>query len=207
MITPAPDENRTLRLLLIRGVIAIAWAAVFATVAASLTTNVTVVAGVLLVLCPLTDGLFARRRRLWARAAHVPERRLTYKSVRGRSTDRMPHAQGSAPMLALAPKPADLSPRLRSASGWPLVATPLGTEIGLDTGTPMGNAVAQMAVVFAEFERDFIRMRTYPRGAAGQGGERRHAQQVKIDARQADRCSPSLERPRVEGRRGKGEPR
>ena len=53
MTTPAPDENRTLRVFLIRGVIAIAWAAVFATEAASLTTNVTVVAGVLLVLYPL----------------------------------------------------------------------------------------------------------------------------------------------------------
>ena len=57
MTTPAPDENRTLRVFLIRGVIAIAWAAVFATVAASLTTNVTVVAGVLLVLYPLIDAV------------------------------------------------------------------------------------------------------------------------------------------------------
>ena len=57
MTTPAPDENKTLRVFLIRGVIAIAWAAVFATVAASLTTNVTVVAGVLLVLYPLIDAV------------------------------------------------------------------------------------------------------------------------------------------------------
>jgi hypothetical protein len=35
MTTPAPDENKTLRVFLIRGVIAIAWAAVFTTVAAS----------------------------------------------------------------------------------------------------------------------------------------------------------------------------
>jgi hypothetical protein len=35
-----------LRVFLIRGVIAIAWAAVFTTLADSLTTNVTVVAGV-----------------------------------------------------------------------------------------------------------------------------------------------------------------
>jgi hypothetical protein len=95
----------------------------------------------------------------------------------------------------LAPKPVDLSPRLRS--GWPLVATPLGTEMGIDTGAPMGKAMAHIAVVFAELEQDLIRMRTYPRGAAGQGRERRHAKQVKIDAAQAVRCSPSLERPRV----------
>ena len=37
--------------------------------------------------------------------------------------------------------------------------------MGIDTGTPMGKAMAHMAVVFAELERDFIRMRTYPRGA------------------------------------------
>ena len=61
----------------------------------------------------------------------------------------------------LAPKPVDLSPRLRSAPGWPLVATPLGTEMGIDTCTPMGKAMAHMAAVFAELERDFIRMRTH----------------------------------------------
>ena len=32
--------------------------------------------------------------------------------------------------------------------------------MGIDTRTPMGNAMAHMAVVFAELERDFIRMRT-----------------------------------------------
>ena len=57
MTTPAPDENKTLRVFLIRGVIAIAWAAVFVAAAGSLTTNVTVVAGVLLVLYPLIDAV------------------------------------------------------------------------------------------------------------------------------------------------------
>ena len=32
--------------------------------------------------------------------------------------------------------------------------------MGIDTRTPMGKAMAHMAVVFAELERDFIRMRT-----------------------------------------------
>jgi hypothetical protein len=57
MTTPAPDENKTLRVFLIRGVIAIVWAAVFVAAAGSLTTNVTVVAGVLLVLYPLIDAV------------------------------------------------------------------------------------------------------------------------------------------------------
>jgi DNA invertase Pin-like site-specific DNA recombinase len=37
--------------------------------------------------------------------------------------------------------------------------------MGIDTGAPMGKAMAHIAVVFAELERDLIRMRTYPRGA------------------------------------------
>jgi uncharacterized membrane protein HdeD (DUF308 family) len=57
MSTSSPHEARTMRVFLIRGVIAIAWAATFATVAASLTTTVTVVAGVLLVLYPLIDAV------------------------------------------------------------------------------------------------------------------------------------------------------
>jgi DNA invertase Pin-like site-specific DNA recombinase len=32
--------------------------------------------------------------------------------------------------------------------------------MGIDTRTPMGKAMAHMAVVFAELERDFIRTRT-----------------------------------------------
>lgn len=46
---------RNVRLFLGRGIIAIAWAAVFAAVSHSLTTAVTVGAGVLLVLYPLID--------------------------------------------------------------------------------------------------------------------------------------------------------
>jgi hypothetical protein len=42
---------------------------------------------------------------------------------------------------------------------------PVGTEMGIDTCTPMGKAMAHIAVVFAELERDLIRMRTYPCGA------------------------------------------
>jgi DNA invertase Pin-like site-specific DNA recombinase len=34
------------------------------------------------------------------------------------------------------------------------------TEMGIDTGRPIGKAMAHMAVVFAELERDFIRSRT-----------------------------------------------
>ena len=47
----------TLRIFFIRGVIAIAWAAVFATLAKSLTTEVPVAVGVLLVLYPLIDAV------------------------------------------------------------------------------------------------------------------------------------------------------
>ena len=57
MNTSSPPETRTLRIFLIRGVIAIAWAAVFVAVSNSLTSDVTVVAGVLLVLYPLIDAV------------------------------------------------------------------------------------------------------------------------------------------------------
>jgi hypothetical protein len=46
--------------------------------------------------------------------------------------------------------------RLSEEQGWRLIVT----EIGIDTRTPMGRAMAHMAVVFAELERDFIRSRT-----------------------------------------------
>jgi len=46
--------------------------------------------------------------------------------------------------------------RLSEEQGWRLIVT----EMGIDTRTPMGKAMAHMALVFAELERDFIRMRT-----------------------------------------------
>jgi hypothetical protein len=46
--------------------------------------------------------------------------------------------------------------RLSEEQDW----RPIVTEMGIDTRTPMGKATAHMAVVFAELERDFIRMRT-----------------------------------------------
>ena len=55
--TRSPHETRTLRVFLIRGVIAIAWAAVFVAVSNSLTSDVTVIAAVLLVLYPLIDAV------------------------------------------------------------------------------------------------------------------------------------------------------
>src|SRR4029450_12303815 len=68
--------SRTLHLFLTRGVIAIAWAAVFAAVSHSLTTGVTVGAGVLLVLYPLIDVIAslidARPQRGSARRLLLP---------------------------------------------------------------------------------------------------------------------------------------
>jgi uncharacterized membrane protein HdeD (DUF308 family) len=55
MSTTDATTARTLHLFLTRGLVAIAWAAVFAAVSDSLTTGVTVGAGVLLVLYPLID--------------------------------------------------------------------------------------------------------------------------------------------------------
>ena len=46
--------------------------------------------------------------------------------------------------------------RLSEEQDWRLIVT----EMGIDTRTPMGKAMAHMAVVFAELERDFIRSRT-----------------------------------------------
>lgn len=51
----------------------------------------------------------------------------------------------------------DIARLLRTSEeqGWRLIVT----EIGIDTRTPMGKAMAHMAVVFAELERDFSRAR------------------------------------------------
>jgi DNA invertase Pin-like site-specific DNA recombinase len=46
--------------------------------------------------------------------------------------------------------------RLSDEQGWRLIVT----EMGIDIRKPMGKAMAHMAVVFAELERDFIRSRT-----------------------------------------------
>jgi hypothetical protein len=46
--------------------------------------------------------------------------------------------------------------RLSEEQDWRLIVT----EMGIDSRTPMGKAMAHMAVVFAELECDFIRMRT-----------------------------------------------
>jgi uncharacterized membrane protein HdeD (DUF308 family) len=73
MSTSSPHEARTLRIFLIRGVIAIAWAAVFVAVSDSLTTGLTVGAGVLLVLYPLIDAVATL---IDARSQHGSARRL-----------------------------------------------------------------------------------------------------------------------------------
>ncbi|RYU14782.1 DUF308 domain-containing protein [Nocardioides iriomotensis] len=57
--TTSSHSKETLRLFLVRGVVAITWAAVFAAVSGSLTTAVTVGAGILLVLYPLIDVVFS----------------------------------------------------------------------------------------------------------------------------------------------------
>ena len=62
-----------MQLFLIRGLVAIAWAAVFAAVADSVTTGVTVAAGALVVLYPLIDVVASL---LDARSAHGSARRL-----------------------------------------------------------------------------------------------------------------------------------
>jgi DNA invertase Pin-like site-specific DNA recombinase len=45
---------------------------------------------------------------------------------------------------------------LSKEQNWRMIVT----DMGIDTRTPMGKAMAHMAVVFAHLERDFIRMRT-----------------------------------------------
>ena len=47
--------------------------------------------------------------------------------------------------------------RLSEEQEWRLIVT----GVGMDTRTQMGKAMARMAAVFAELERDFIRMRTH----------------------------------------------
>lgn len=53
--TSSLSETRTMHIFLTRGLIAIAWAAIFAAASSSLTTSVTLGVGVLLVLYPLID--------------------------------------------------------------------------------------------------------------------------------------------------------
>jgi uncharacterized membrane protein HdeD (DUF308 family) len=69
----AAQETRTLHLFLARGVIAIAWAIAFAAAAASLTTSVTLGAGILLVLYPLIDAVASL---IDARRQHGSARRV-----------------------------------------------------------------------------------------------------------------------------------
>jgi Resolvase, N terminal domain len=53
--------------------------------------------------------------------------------------------------------------RLSEEQDWQLIVT----EMRIDTRTPTGKAMAHMAVVFAELERDFIRSRTREALAVG----------------------------------------
>jgi hypothetical protein len=73
MSTTEATASRRLHVFLTRGVIAIAWAAVFAAVSHSVTTGVTVGAGVLLVLYPLIDAIASV---IDARTQHGSARRL-----------------------------------------------------------------------------------------------------------------------------------
>jgi uncharacterized membrane protein HdeD (DUF308 family) len=75
-VKPNPSslhDTRTLYVFLTRGVIAVAWAAVFAAVSKSLTTGVTAGAGVLLVLYPLIDAVASL---IDARTQHGSARQL-----------------------------------------------------------------------------------------------------------------------------------
>jgi len=69
----AGAESEKLRLFLTRGIVAIGWAAVFAAAAHSLTSAVTVSAGVLLVLYPLIDAVASL---IDARTQHGSARQL-----------------------------------------------------------------------------------------------------------------------------------
>ena len=71
--TSSHDEARTLHVFLIRGLVAIVWAAVFAAATDSLTTGLTVGAGVLVVVYPLIDVVASL---IDARTQHGPARRL-----------------------------------------------------------------------------------------------------------------------------------
>jgi uncharacterized membrane protein HdeD (DUF308 family) len=66
-------QSKTLHVFLTRGIIAIAWAAVFATASHSLTTGVTVGVGVLLVLYPMIDAVASL---IDARSQHGSARKL-----------------------------------------------------------------------------------------------------------------------------------
>jgi DNA invertase Pin-like site-specific DNA recombinase len=61
--------------------------------------------------------------------------------------------------------------RLSDVQGWRLIVT----EMGRDTRTPMGKAMAHMAVVMAELERDFIRTPTPRHCRSGRRRERAEA--------------------------------
>jgi hypothetical protein len=133
MNTSSPQETKTLRIFLIRGVIAIAWAAVFAVVAASLRTDVTVVAGILLVLYPLID---AAATLLDARSQHGSARQWLlvnagtstvglHRARRGRHQRRRGRLRGpsvSGPLSAAAAQlVVVLRRRAQLGNQWPLL--------------------------------------------------------------------------------------
>ena len=75
---------------------------------------------------------------------------------------------------------ADLCDLLDRASrqGWTFVAL----DLGIDTGTPMGRAMAQMAGVFAELERKMIGLRTKDALAALKANGQRLGRPVEQDS-------------------------
>ena len=133
-ITASLNEARTTRLFLVRGVVAIAWAAVFAVVAGSATTEVTIGVGVLLVLYALIDAVAsltdARSQRGSARhllLANVAVSAATAVALGVAATgtnDRglRGHRWGGLPRSGVAARAAS-SPRGHRAgpcvSGWP----------------------------------------------------------------------------------------
>jgi uncharacterized membrane protein HdeD (DUF308 family) len=74
----ANESSTQLRVFLVRGLIAIVWAALFAAVAGSATTTLTVTAGVVLVLYPLIDAVASL---LDARNQHGPAQRLLFANA------------------------------------------------------------------------------------------------------------------------------
>ena len=74
----AKESSTQLRVFLVRGLIAIVWAALLAAVAGSATTTLTITAGVVLVLYPLIDAVASL---LDARNQHGPAQQLLFANA------------------------------------------------------------------------------------------------------------------------------
>ena len=125
-----------MQLFLIRGLVAIAWAAAFAAVSDSLTTGVAVAAGILVVIYPLIDvaaSLIDARSQRGSLGGCCPRRRgelvaaaaLAVAATGG--VGRPPRSSGSGPSSVAARIVVALRRRAQFGTQWPMLLAGVGS--------------------------------------------------------------------------------